>query len=111
MAIIPAGVKVASSSFGDAYQDREGNFFVITPRSLAEVIEARVTNGGNYISPGKGMFEVPYAENGHQEKLDPIIFCLNRMEESFSPIWKEDLREGHPSYKKTFFQAIIVNKT
>ena len=110
MAIIPAGVKVADSSFGVAYRDREGNIFFMIPRSIQEVIEVSVTNGRGYMNPEdfKRELDIPYAENPLQDKISPEIFCYGRMELPRFIGWNEDLRNGHPSYEKLIHAVISL---
>ena len=79
MVIIPAGKKVGRlSKFGDVYEDRKG-LFLVMKRTLAEVIEANVTNGRGYYT------------NSERDKF---------------PGWEEDVREGHPSYSKFYVKIL-----
>jgi len=109
MAIIPAGVKVAESSLGDAYKDRKGNVFFMIPRSIEEIIEASVTNGRGYMNPEDlSRLEIPYAENPTKKHIRPETFCFRRMELSKFMGWREDLRNGHPPYGQLIHAVISL---
>ncbi|MDP3986860.1 MAG: hypothetical protein Q8P81_01395 [Nanoarchaeota archaeon] len=89
MAIIPSGRNVGTSSMGDIYEDSHGSFFV-DERTMAEVIEATVTNGIGFFRPG---------EYGRSR-----ISCYSPKFPSF----REDLAEGHPSYSKLCHQVVSI---
>ena len=110
MAIIPAGIKVGDSSFGKVYQDRKGNSFFMIPRSFKEIIEARVTNGRGYVTnKDKDYLNIPYSENPHKDKINPEIFCFRRMDISKYFGWNEDVKNGHPAYRKLIHNVISLD--
>ena len=106
MTIIPIGKKVGNSSLGPIYQNFKGLFFLI-PRSLLEIIEARVTNGRGYVSSERNL-EIPYAENPLKKNINPEIFCYARMDISKFFGWNEDVREGHPDDSCGYHQVISL---
>jgi hypothetical protein len=70
MAIIPAGEKKKGQlMFSEVYEDEEGLFWIVE-RTLAEIIEANVTNGRGFIPKEYDPFKTPFAEHKIQDFRD-----------------------------------------
>jgi hypothetical protein len=105
--IIPAGKCEGEMLDAPLRSDPHGLFYVI-PKTIAELIEASVTNGRGYINLAS-IFSAPYAENPMADKIDPEEFCVKRLHHDKFPNWREDLEEGHPEYSKVYIDIIKIN--